>query len=87
MHAICNRKKARLTFIKDVPRTLQAPEEMGAWSRQSLVDYTEARPNTTMHTKGFLSHPKILLEDKDFSKLSYLIKAGGVVSLPTLKKE
>lgn len=27
VHAICNRKKARLTFIKDVPRTPQAPEE------------------------------------------------------------
>lgn len=27
VHAICHRKKARLTFIKDVPRTPQAPEE------------------------------------------------------------
>lgn len=39
VHAICNRKKARLTLTKDVPATLQAPEETGARSGRSRVDY------------------------------------------------
>lgn len=37
VHAICNRKESKADFIKDVPRTLQAPEETWDWSRQILT--------------------------------------------------
>lgn len=88
VHAICNRKKARLTFIKDVPGTLQAPEETWAWSRQSLVDYTEASSSTAIPTRGFLSHMWRVYCKTDIShNCPIWLYVGGCVVLPSTPKK
>lgn len=74
VHAICNRKKASLTFIKDVPRTLQAPEETWDWSRQILVDYTEANL-----VPPFISWASILLCEKLTVRQKFLITVQLII--------